>query len=152
MKSESGRSLIEVIGVLAITGVMTIGALGAYKMIRTNQTRTIATEQIKQIVQDTKILLEMRGSYEGVSIDYLIKAGALQSAKQPIGGENWSVTASVDGKSFVINLVDLTSGDCEYFSTTKPKWAKNVLVNGLEIGSTSNCFNTTTNQVSFIAE
>ena len=74
MKSESGRSLIEVIGVLAITGVMTIGALGAYKMIRTNQTRTIATEQIKQIVQDTKILLEMRGSYEGVSIEYLIKA------------------------------------------------------------------------------
>lgn len=152
MKSESGRSLIEVIGVLAITGIMTIGALGAYKMIRINQQRTIATEQIKQIVQDVKILLEMRDSYQGVSVDYLIKAGALQSDKQPIGGSDWSITSSVDGKSFSINLVDLTSGDCEYFSAIKPKWVKSVIVNGLETGSTSNCFNTDTNQISLIAE
>ena len=152
MKMESGRSLIEVIGVLAITGIMTIGALGAYKMIHTNQKRTIATEQIKQIAKDTKILLEMRGSYQGISIDYLIKAGALQSQKQPIGGSDWSITSSIDGKTFSINLVDLTSGECEYFSSTKPTWAKSVVVNGFEASTTNNCFNTDTNQVSFISD
>lgn len=152
MKTESGRSLIEVIGIMAITGVMTIGALKAYQMIRTNQIRTITSEELKQIVQDTKILMEMRDSYQGVSIDYLIKAGALQSEKQPIGGPGWSITSSVDGKSFSINLVDLTSGECEYFSSTHPQWAKSIIVNGFESSATSNCFDTSTNQISFIAE
>ena len=103
MKNESGRSLIEVIGVMAITGVMTVAALGIYNMIRANQVRNIAIAEVKQIAENTKILLEMRGTYEGVSVDYLIKAGALKSNNAPIGGENWSVTPSFDGTSFSIN-------------------------------------------------
>ena len=152
MKTESGRSLIEVIGVMAIAGIMTISALGVYKMIRTNQTRTIADAELEQIAQNTKILLEMRGTYEGVSVDYLIKAGALQSDTAPIGGENWSIVASADGASFSINLVDLSVGECDYFTTTKPKWASAILVNGFESGIVDNCFESDTNQVSFIVE
>jgi Tfp pilus assembly protein PilE len=152
MKSQSGRSLIEVIGVLAITGVMTAAALGAYRMIRANQVRSIADAELQQIAQDIKILMEMRGSYQGLSIDYLIKAGALQSNKQPIGGENWSITSSFDGKTFSINLVDLTTGECEYFSSAKPSWAIKVIVNGFETGVTDNCFDSNINQVSFVAE
>ena len=72
MKCESGRSLIEVIGVLAISGLMTVGAFSAYKVMRTNQTRTIADADLTKMVQDTKILFESRGGYDGVSIDYLI--------------------------------------------------------------------------------
>ena len=34
MKQESGRSLIEVIGVMAIAGLMTVSALGVYNMLR----------------------------------------------------------------------------------------------------------------------
>ena len=64
MKQESGRSLIEVIGVMAIAGLMTVSALGVYNMLRKNQARTIADAELEQIAQDTKMLLEMRGSYE----------------------------------------------------------------------------------------
>lgn len=152
MKSQSGRSLIEVIGVLAITGVMTAAALGAYRMIHANQVRSIADAELQQIAQDIKILMEMRDSYQGLSIDYLIKAGALPSNKQPIGGENWSITPSFDGKTFSINLVDLTTGECEYFSSAKPSWATKVIVNGFETGATDNCFDSNINQVSFVAE
>ena len=60
MKNESGRSLIEVIGVMAITGVMTVAALGVFNMIRANQVRNIAIAELKQIAENTKILLEMR--------------------------------------------------------------------------------------------
>lgn len=152
MKMESGRSLIEVIGVMAIAGLMTISALGAYKMIRANQTRNIADAELKQIVQNVKILMEMRGSYEGVSVDYLIKAGALQSNRAPIGAENWSIYASADGKSFSINLIDLTNGECEYFANKKHNWASAMLINGFESGLTNNCFDSDTNQISFIVE
>ncbi len=152
MKTESGRSLIEVIGVLAIAGIMTAGAIGGYSVIRKNQTRTIATAQIKQIAQDAKMLMEMRGSYEGISIDYLIKAGALNSNAAPIGGDAWSVVSSVDGASFSINLVDLTQSECDYFTATKPEWATAVLVNGYEANNADACFESATNQVSFIIE
>ncbi|MFQ6702838.1 MAG: type II secretion system protein [Alphaproteobacteria bacterium] len=152
MKQESGRSLIEVIGVMAIAGLMTVSAIGVYNMLRKNQVRMIADAELEQIAQNTKMLLEMRGSYEGVSIDYLIKAGALQSDTAPIGGDAWSVVSSADGKSFSINLVDLTTGECDYFATSKPKWASAILVNGFETGLTDNCFDSNTNQISFIVE
>lgn len=152
MKQESGRSLIEIIGVIAITGMMTVAALGVYNMLRANQARTIAAAELEQIAQNTKLLLEMQGSYHGVSVDYLIKAGALKSDRAPIGGDNWSVNASADGKAFSITVTDLTTGECDYFSTSKPKWAQSILVNGFETGLAENCFDSDTNQISFIIE
>lgn len=152
MKAESGRSLIEVIGVMAIAGVMAVATLGVYNMVRANQTRTIAGAELEQIAHDTKLLLEMRGTYEGVSIDYLIKAGALPSDAAPIGGADWSVTSSADGASFSINLVELSNGECEYFAAKKPRWATAILINGFEGGVADNCFKAGANQVSFIVE
>ncbi len=152
MREESGRSLIEVIGVMAIAGVMTISALGVYNMIRANQVRTIASAELEKIAENTKMLMEMRGTYEGVSIDYLIKAGALNSADSPIGGEDWTIVSSADGATFSINITDLSVGECEYFATAKPKWADAILINGFETGITDNCFDSDTNQVSFIVE
>jgi hypothetical protein len=152
MREESGRSLIELIGVMAITGVMTVSALGIYNMIRANQVRSIAIAEIKQIAENTKILLEMRGTYEGVSIDYLIKAGALKTDNAPIGGKNWSVSPSFDGTSFSINLVDLTNGECNFFASQKAGWFTKINVNGFETDVVSNCFDTDTNQVSFVIE
>lgn len=152
MKQESGRSLIETIGVMAIAGMMMVGTIAAYNIIRSNQTRTIANAELDKIVEDTKILMEMRGTYEGISIDYLIKAGALKNEHAPIGGPDWSIDASADGRTFAVNLVDLSTGECEYFAEKKPKWASAILINGFETGVTSNCFDSSTNQISFIIE
>ena len=152
MNNESGRSLLEVIGVLAITGIMTISGIGVFNVIRQNQARSIASAELEQIAQNTKILLEMRGNYDGVSVDYLIKSRALKSNRAPIGGDDWSVKSAFDGTSFSINLVDLTYGECEYFSVSVPDWAKSVLINGFEIGLTDNCFKSKTNQISFVVE
>lgn len=152
MKTESGRSLIEIVGVMAIAGVMTVSGLGVYNMLRQNQIRSIAGAELKQIAQNTKILLEMYDSYQGVSVDYLVKSGALNSDKAPIGGDAWSVESSFDGSYFSINLVDLTNGECNYFATMQPTWATKILINGFETDVTTNCFDTDTNQVSFIVQ
>ena len=152
MREEYGRSLVEIIGVMAIAGVMTVSALGVYNMMRQNQIRTIASTELKQIAQDTKILMEARGSYEGVSVNYLIKAGALQSDKAPIGGNNWSVEPTFDGTYFSINLTDLSSGECDYFTTTSNNWASAIIVNGYEFDGSDRCFSSGTNQISFIVK
>ncbi len=153
MKQEYGRSLIEIVGAIAIGTVMTAAAIGMYRMMRENNARTIADSQLEQIAGDVKMLMEMRGDYSGVSVDYLIKAGALKSDKSPLGGDQWSVVSSADGESFSINLTELTQGECAYFSTAIPKWATSIVVNGFEVRDNSDrCFSTPTNQISFIIE
>ena len=152
MKQESGRSLIEIVGVLAIGTIMSVAAVKMYGQIRTSQTRNIVSSELEQIAKNVKLLTGARGSYAGVSVDYLIKAGALKSHHAPIGNDDWSVTPSFDEKSFSINLLGLTSGECEYFATKKQSWATSVLINGYESVDASNCFSTNTNQISFIVE
>ena len=152
MKQEYGRSLIEIIGVLAIGAVMSVATVAMYRQVRTTQIRTIATAELEQIVKDVKLLTGARGTYEGVSVDYLVKAGALKSTVSPLGGDDWSVTPSFDGASFSINLTELSNEECAYFSTKQPTWAKTILINGYEVDMDQHCFSTNTNQISFIVE
>jgi hypothetical protein len=153
MKQEYGRSLIEIIGVMAIAGLMSVATIGMYRQIRTTQIRTIANAELEQIVKNVKLLTGARGTYDGVSVDYLVKAGALKSTRAPIGGDTWTIVSGFDGASFSINLTDLTPGECAYFSTKQPTWATSILVNGAElVGDASNCFSTNTNQISFVVE
>lgn len=152
MREESGRSLIEIVGIMAIGAIMTVSAVSMYNVIRGNQIRTMASAELEAIARDTRLLLGMRGDYSGVSVEYLIKAGALKSDRAPLGGP-WSVTASADGKTFSINLSQLSVGECDYFITTMPTWATEVRVNGMPADTTAdNCFATRTNEISFIAQ
>ena len=97
--------------------------------------------------------MEMRGDYAGVSVNYLVEAGALNNTNAPIGGDDWSVTATTDGGAFSINLTQLSEGECQYFTATPPKWAERILVNNVELTSqTNNCFSTSINQISFIVK
>lgn len=152
MKQESGRSLIEIMGVLAIAGVMSASAIGVYNVIKNNQTRKIASMEMQKIAKNTKILMEMRSDYTGLSVDYLISAGALKSNKAPIGSSDWSVGPVNEGKGFAINLTGLSSGECQYFAATPTKWASKVVINGFESNTEANCFSTNTNQISFVVE
>ena len=129
MNQESGRSLMEIIGVLAIAGVMSASAISIYNVIKNNQARKIASMEIEQIAKNVKLLMELRGDYTGVSIQYLISSGALKSDKAPIGDEGWSVEAINNGKGFSINLTNLSSGECQYFATAKQNWATKIIIN-----------------------
>lgn len=98
--------------------------------------------------------METGGSYDGVSIDYLIKSGsdAVQNGAAPLGTNAWSIISAVDGKSFEITLVGLSESDCAYFTTAVPKWASSLRVNGFENEAASHCFETKTNEISFIVK
>lgn len=152
MKQEYGRSLIEIIAVLAIGAVMSAATIAMYRTIRTTQVRTIASAELEQIVKNIKLLTGAHGTYSGISVDYLVKSGAIKSGVAPIGSDDWSITPSFDGLSFSINLIALTHGECAYFATKQPQWANMILINGNEINETPNCFSTNTNMISFIVE
>ncbi len=151
MHAESGRSLIEIIGVLAVAAIMAAGAVGMYGALHRRSVRTIASADLAQVANNVRLLMAPRGDYRAVSIDYLIKAGALRNHRAPMGGDDWSVTASDDGKAFLINLTDLTHGECAYFTTATPTWAT-VRVNGYVDQPGDYCMTAGGNQVSFIVE
>ncbi len=151
MKMESGRSLIEVIGVLAIAGVMTAGIIATYNVMHKNQLRTVAQYQMQQLASDVKLLMEMGGDYSGVSVDYLVDAGALKDKNAPIGNE-WFVRAEENGAAFSINLMGLANSDCQYFATLQPKWATRMIINGHESDASDACLTTGDNQISFIVK
>jgi hypothetical protein len=150
MRQESGRSLIEIIGVMAIGAVMMAGLAVTYNAIRNRQVRAIAAAQLEQIVKNTKLLMETRGNYSGLSVDYLVKSGALKNGAAPIGGPDWSVAPGIDVREFSINLKSLTKGECDYFTTAKFEWADRIKVNGFESNPETYCLTTGANEVSFI--
>ena len=55
MIQESGRSLIEILGVLAIGAIMSVATISIYRQVRTTQLRTIATAEIEQIIKNAKL-------------------------------------------------------------------------------------------------
>lgn len=152
MRQESGRSLVEIIGVMAIGGILMAALVTTYNTVHNRQVRTIATANLEQIAKNTRLLMEARHNYSGVSVDYLIKAGALKNNKAPIGNEEWSVTSSVDGTEFLINLKGLTKGECDFFTTVNLNWAQRVKVNGYESDPGTYCLTTGGNEVSFIVQ
>lgn len=148
MREEYGRSLIEVIGVLAITGIMTAATITMYTSIKNRQQRLVASSTLEDIVNETKLLLSYSTDYSPVSIDFLIKSGVLKNNSAPIGGSDWSIKPNYDNKSFSINLVNLTYEDCSYFITAKPKWSQEISINGSS-SSENLCMKSGDNQISF---
>jgi len=151
MREQSGRSLIEIIGVLAIGAIMVSGTYAIYNSTNQKQKRFIAEATLENIATKTKTMLEYSG-YGPVSVDFLIESGAITSDKAPAGGKGWSVTSSIDGTEFSINLVDLSYEECVYFATKKLDWATHISVNGFSSGDTSYCLKTGSNNMSFFAK
>ena len=150
MREQSGRSLIEIIGVLAIGAIMISGTYAIYNSTNAKQKRLIASSELQNIVTKTKTLLEYSG-YQPVSVDFLIESGAISSAKLPIGNQDWSITSNIDGTEFSINLTGLTYDECAYFTTKKIDWATDIKVNGFN-SSSAYCLKTGDNKISFFAK
>jgi Tfp pilus assembly protein PilE len=121
MKEQSGRSLIEIVGVLAIGVIMIASAYNMYRSIDQRQKRMIAYEDVKEVARKTKILYEYSG-YDGLSVSKLVSAGALSSSNAPIG--SWTISSHNENKEFKITLSNLTRNECKYFATKKSSdWA-----------------------------
>ena len=135
-KEESGRSLIEIIGVLAIGAIMIASAYSIYKSIDNRQTRLIATETLKDVATKTKTLYEFSG-YENVSVAQLQTDGVMSNTDTPIGG-SWEIKGIKDDNEyskFQIEIKKLNYDDCNYLAVKKTDWAIGKKVNGSNNGN-----------------
>jgi type II secretory pathway pseudopilin PulG len=127
---QHGRSMIEMLGVLAIVGVLSAGGVAGYSMAMQNHRTNVLVDKVQIIAQQTRRLY--KGEYSQLEtdggIDNLKDLGLVQDITDPFGG-NLSVEVSTgsDKARFGVTskahlpeeaCVDLTLtnwGDCGVF-------------------------------------
>ena len=112
---QSGRSMIEMLGVLAIVGVLSAGGIAGYSMAMQSYKGTQLIEKINLIA--TRVRSTYKGNYansnaSGILNTDLINSGKLSADdfKNPFGG-NLTV-ASSDASYFAIIVRNVTSETC----------------------------------------
>ena len=119
---ESGRSLIEMLGILAVGAIMAVAAVRMYRNVRSRQQRFEAEQDLKALAGNARLLYSGRKNYAGISKGYLMKTGALKT--EHILGMDFRLAASENGKTFSIIFNEVGESDCAYFSIRKFDWAE----------------------------
>lgn len=139
MRYEYGRSMIEMLGVLAIMGVITVGAIGMISTAMRTQKRSQINDEVIQMVTGVRQLL---GEYDDYShINNATIWGAIGvSDKNPYGGTYELAVNPTNSRQFIVSIHGLSQSDCEYFVTKA--WSDSVgyqMTNGASGGASGNC-------------
>lgn len=129
--NESGRSMIEMLGVLAIIGVLSVGGIAGYsKAMNKFKTNKVA-DNVSMMVANIKTLYAQQKTYGtltnadaislGVVPDELIKNRAAGTLKNSFNGEvdihSSESTTGGDNKAFVIFFGGLSKEACITLAT-----------------------------------
>ena len=82
--TQGGRSMIEMLGVLAIVGVLSAGGIAGYSMAMQSHKTNQLIEKINLIAMQARKMY--KGNYASVSIQNLIDAGRITDTSNPFGG------------------------------------------------------------------
>ncbi len=103
-KNETGRSMIEMLGVLAIIGVLSVGGIAGYSKAMTKYRINKAIEQITLIAGNVRSFFAPQRNYSGLSNTVIKKA-------KLVPDEMWDGNSikSVWGNSVVVSRADKAS-------------------------------------------
>jgi len=153
MNPERGASMIEMMGVLALGAIMVAATFAIYRTTHTRIVRMGVSADLTDLANNAKTLFAARGSYTGISVGYLIKAGALKTERAPAIASGLSVQPEAEGKQFSINLTGLKYNDCVWLTTQKFDFADAVYANDMREGNASdNCASGNQNKVSIFVK
>lgn len=141
MRQESGRSMIEMMGVLAIMGVITVGAIAAISSAMNLQKRSTVNDEVLQMVTQVRQLF---GGYDDFSnINNSTIFGAIgMSNKNPYGGTYEISVNPSNSLQFVVSINGVSQSDCEYFITKGWEGSVGYEQSGrTQSGATGNCNN-----------
>jgi len=130
---ESGRSMIEMLGVLAIIGVLSVGGIAGYSQAMNKFKVSKTTDQIQTLITNIRTLTASQKNYDLVDQPALLqKMGALtdemcsstdctaSTMLNPYGGAIKMAslnTASGSKKAFYVSYQDLPASACVSLAT-----------------------------------
>lgn len=116
MRQESGRSMIEMMGVLAIMGVITVGAIAAISSAMNMQKRNTVNDEVLQMVTQVRQMFTEYDDYSNINNSTIFGAIGM-SNKNPYGGTYEISVNPSNARQFVVSINGLSQSDCEYFVT-----------------------------------
>lgn len=128
---ESGRSMIEMIGVLAVAGLITAAAFILITSGMATQRRARAADEISTIASEMRQIDLANSGLENYNSDRndfakgkeLLSTLKLPSTDTPFGSDSYySVTKDSNNKQFYVHIVDMSDdADCE--AMAKRAWS-----------------------------
>ena len=133
-KLESGRSMIEMLGVLAIIGVLSVGGIAGYsKAMNKFKTNKVA-DNVSMLVANTKTLYAQQNTYTGLNNENAVSMGIVPDElvvkdaqgkyKSLVNAFNGPVSIAVsnstapgDEKAFIIEFDNLSKEACITLAT-----------------------------------
>jgi Tfp pilus assembly protein PilE len=148
MRQESGRSMIEMIGVLAIMMALTATAIATYNYAMNMQKRSAVNENVSNIVTGVRELLKGYDDFSNIDNSTIFAAMSM-SNKNPYGGTYELSVNPTNTHQFIVQINGLSKSDCEALLTKA--WTDSVgymSSNHKESGATGRCVDGNQNVVS----
>lgn len=124
-KSEqSGRSMVEMLGVLAIIGVLSVGGIAGYSKAMAKFKLSKVMDQVSMTVANVRTLYSGQPNYAGLDTTVAIQMGAIgaemlngvktTSASEAFNAFNGPVyvEATADGRNFIVTFGGLGKEAC----------------------------------------
>lgn len=120
-----GRSVLEMMAVLAIMGVLTVGGMIGYSKAMPRFKMSKLAEQISLMITNIRAAYSIKDNYEGLNTIAAIHMGAIpkemvkgnpQNAYNSFGGQVF-VTPAEDNKSVFITITGLPANACVYIGS-----------------------------------
>ena len=132
--NETGRSMIEMLGVLAIIGVLSVGGIAGYsKAMNKFKTNKVA-DNVSMIVANVKTLYAQQNTYKGLNNGTAVSMGVIpdelgtevantsqatltNAFNGPVFIKQSDSTSGNDGKAFIIEFNNLSREACITLAT-----------------------------------
>ena len=116
MKQESGRSMIEMLGVLAIMGIITVGAISMISYAMRMQRQSAVNDDVYQLVLGVRQLLGEYDDFTRIDNSTIFTALAM-SDKNPYGGKYSVAVNPSNTQQFVVTISGLSASECKALET-----------------------------------
>ena len=138
MNQESGRSMIEMLGVLAIMGALTVGAYALIKDAFESQRQMQGVEEVFVIVNEVR---KIHSQYDDFSnMDGEVILGMMEKKHNPYGGTYELTVNPANSRQFILTINGLSKSECQALITRA--WTDSVgykLSDKKESGATGSC-------------
>ena len=146
-KQQSGRSMIEMVGVLAIMGLITAAAFVLINSAMSSQRLSRVDDDVAGIVNGVRLLYNSQPDFNGISADTLVLLGfgtATKAYQNPYGGD-YQLDSQINARTFTVTIKGLGAKTCSVLKSRTWTAGGNVVNTAVEGSPVTSCTATTTN-------
>lgn len=115
--NESGRSMIEMLGVLAIIGVLSVGGIAGYSKAMNKFKTNKVSDNVSMLVANIKTLYAQQNTYTGLNNGTAVSMGVVPDELGTVyDGAKATLTNAFNGPVFIIASDSTAAGDGKAFT------------------------------------